>query len=111
MHNIQEDDFQHLHLFTEYGRLALEQSNDTPFQHLLFIVHDGQNQHEIDYGSHGQVMLNEILDENDDQTDEMRQLRKEIRSSFAEIGAFLMLYPGKTVASGTFTGYRKHGRY
>ena len=31
-HNIQEDDLQHLQLFTEYGRLAMEDSGDTPFQ-------------------------------------------------------------------------------
>ena len=30
--NIQEDDLQHLQLFTEYGRLAMEDSGDTPFQ-------------------------------------------------------------------------------
>ena len=32
--NIQEDDLQHLQLFTEYGRLALEDSGETPFQKL-----------------------------------------------------------------------------
>lgn len=32
-HNIQEDDLQHLSLFTEYGRLALEDNIDSkPFQ-------------------------------------------------------------------------------
>jgi atlastin len=29
---IQENDLQHLHLFTEYGRLAMEQSQYNPFQ-------------------------------------------------------------------------------
>jgi atlastin len=29
---IREDDLQHLQLFTEYGRMALEQSAATPFQ-------------------------------------------------------------------------------
>lgn len=32
MQNLQEDDLQHLHLFTEYGKIALEDSNETPFQ-------------------------------------------------------------------------------
>lgn len=30
--NIQEDDLQHLQLFTEYGRIALEQDVAKPFQ-------------------------------------------------------------------------------
>ena len=32
MQNLQEDDLQHLHLFTEYGKIALEDSPETPFQ-------------------------------------------------------------------------------
>ena len=36
--NIQEDDLQHLQLFTEYGRLAIEDSGETPFQKLMFLV-------------------------------------------------------------------------
>ena len=33
MQNLQEDDLQHLHLFTEYGKIALEDSpQKTPFQ-------------------------------------------------------------------------------
>ena len=32
MQNLQEDDLQHLHLFTEYGKIALDESHETPFQ-------------------------------------------------------------------------------
>jgi len=32
MQNLQEDDLQHLHLFTEYGKIALEDSHEIPFQ-------------------------------------------------------------------------------
>ena len=38
--NIQEDDLQHLQLFTEYGRLALKNSRCTPFQKLHFSVRE-----------------------------------------------------------------------
>ena len=40
--NIQEDDLQHLHYFTEYGRLALEDSGQIPFQKLQYLVRDWQ---------------------------------------------------------------------
>lgn len=84
MQNIQEDDLQHLQLFVEYARLALEQ---------------------LDYGWDGQQVLDEVLAEHPTyQTVDMRHLRKQIRSSFANISAFLMPYPGRIVANGQFTG-------
>ena len=36
MQNLQEDDLQHLHLFTEYGKFALDGTNETPFQASYF---------------------------------------------------------------------------
>lgn len=104
MQNIQEDDLENLDMFTEYGRLALEQSHEKPFQKLLFIIRDWPNAHEIDYGWNGQV-IDEILNEEDSQTSDNQQLRERIKSSFGEIKAFLMPHPGMTVAQGVnFTG-------
>ena len=51
--NIQEDDLQHLHYFTEYGRLALEDSGQIPFQKLQFLVRDWQYPYEEPYGQEG----------------------------------------------------------
>lgn len=105
MHNIQEDNLQHLQLFTEYGRLALEQSNEKPFQYLLFLIRDWQYAYEIDYGWYGQEVIDELLVNIDDQTPEMRELRQRINSSFEDIGAFLMPHPGMIVAQEEhFTG-------
>lgn len=105
MQNIKEDDLQNLELFTEYGRLALEQSNIKPFQKMLFIVRDWPYAFETNYGWHGQKVIDEIMAGNDEQTHDMRQLRKRIDSSFEEISAFLMPFPGMSVAHGnTFTG-------
>lgn len=105
MQNIQEDDLQHLELFVEYARLASEQSDEKPFQRLLFIVRDWQNQFEIDFGWNGQQLIDEALAEQPTyQTIDMRQLRQRIRSSFANISAFLLPHPGGIVATGRFTG-------
>lgn len=105
MHNIQEDNLQHLQLFTEYGRLALEQSNEKPFQYLLFLIRDWQYAYEVDYGWYEQEVIDELLVNIDEQTPEMRELRQRINSSFEDIGAFLMPHPGLIVAQGeNFTG-------
>lgn len=105
MQNIREDDLQHLELFTEYGRLALEQSAEKPFQNLLFLIRDWPFAYETDYGWNGQQIIDETLAGNDEQTPEMRQLRERIKASFEEISAFLMPHPGMVVAQGNnFTG-------
>lgn len=95
MQNIREDDLQHLELFTEYARLALERSDEKPFQKLLFIIRDWPYAFETAYGWNGQNnVINDFLSENDDQTQEMRVLRARIKVSFDEIQAFLMPHPG-----------------
>lgn len=99
MQNIQDDDLQHLHLFTEYGRLAMEQSDEKPFQNLLFIVRDWPYSKQHSFGN-GQQFIDTKLNGNDKQTPEMRQLRERIRHSFNSVGAFLMPYPGSVVAEG-----------
>lgn len=99
MHLIEEDDFQHLELFTEFGRLVLQQSDEKPFQTMLFIIRDWQNAAEIPYGD-GKQYLDEQLAEIADQTEDMHGLRRRIRSSFEKISAYLMPYPGPSVANG-----------
>ncbi|XP_031633739.1 atlastin-like [Contarinia nasturtii] len=101
--NIQEDDLQHLELFTQYGRLALNQSKETPFQKLLFIVRDWPYAEE-GFGFDGQKVLDEILAETNVQSTDMHQMRENIKMNFEKIEAFLMPYPGKNVAFGPFSG-------
>lgn len=105
MQNIQEDHLQHLQLFTEYGRFALQHTNEKPFQKLLFIVRDWPYADDYGYGWNGQKVIDEVFNGNDGQTVEMRQLRSDIKSNFEEIGGFLMPHPGMTVArKKTFQG-------
>jgi len=99
--NIQEDDLQHLQLFTDYGRLAMEEdSGDTPFQRLQFLVRDWSYPYEAEYGSEGgKKILDRRLQVSDLQHLELQNLRKHINSCFAHIDAFLLPHPGLKVAT------------
>ncbi|XP_055530377.1 atlastin [Wyeomyia smithii] len=104
--NIQEDDLQHLQLFTEYGRLALADSGKKPFQRLQFLVRDWSFPYEAEYGAlGGDVVLKRRLEVQDKQHPELQSLRRHITSCFTEIACFLMPHPGLTVATNqTFDG-------
>lgn len=104
MQQIQEDDLQHLELFINYAQLAMESGTGTPFQDLLFIIRDWRFPHENEYG-YSEEIIEELLAQNDNQTSEMHQPRARVRSTFLNINAFLMPYPGDAVSeSPNFTG-------
>ncbi|CAD5123328.1 DgyrCDS11685 [Dimorphilus gyrociliatus] len=110
---LQENDLQHLQvvalashydkvpkLFTEYGRLALQQSDCTPFQHLEFLVRDWPYAYEYDYGDEGgNKFLTKKLAIEDNQHPELQCIREHIKSCFSSIGCFLMPHPGLKVAN------------
>ncbi|GAB6021766.1 hypothetical protein CHUAL_004344 [Chamberlinius hualienensis] len=98
--NIQEDDLQHLQLFTEYGRLAMEDCSEKPFQKLQFLVRDWSFPYEADYGTEGgSKILERRLLISDRQHPELQQLRRHIKSCFSDISCFLMPHPGLRVAT------------
>ncbi|XP_023340879.1 atlastin isoform X1 [Eurytemora carolleeae] len=98
--NIQEDDLQHLHYFTEYGRLALEDSGEVPFQRLQFLVRDWQYAYEEAYGEKGgQNILDKQLKIDEKQHTELQALRSNLTSCFSEMSCFLLPHPGKHVAT------------
>ncbi|XP_075391316.1 atlastin-2 isoform X1 [Tenrec ecaudatus] len=107
--NIQEDDLQHLQLFTEYGRLAMEEIYQKPFQTLMFLVRDWSYPYEHSYGLEGgNQFLEKRLQVKQNQHEELQNVRKHIHNCFSNLQCFLLPHPGREVAtSRTFDGSLK----
>ncbi|XP_053553626.1 atlastin-1 [Bombina bombina] len=98
--NVQEDDLQHLQLFTEYGRLAMEETFLKPFQSLIFLVRDWSFPYEFAYGADGgSKFLEKRLKVSENQHEELQNVRKHIHSCFTNISCFLLPHPGLNVAT------------
>ncbi|XP_072239655.1 atlastin-2-like [Leuresthes tenuis] len=98
--NVQEDDLQHLQLFTEYGRLAMEEVYEKPFQTLMFLIRDWSYPYEHPYGlDGGQSFLKKRLQVKQNQHEELQNVRKHIHSCFSNISCFLLPHPGLKVAT------------
>ncbi|XP_051815448.1 atlastin-2-like isoform X3 [Acanthochromis polyacanthus] len=98
--NLQEDDLQHLQLFTEYGRLAMEEIYQKPFQSLMFLIRDWSYPYEHNYGlDGGKTFLERRLQVKENQHEELQNVRKHIHSCFSNIGCFLLPHPGLKVAT------------
>lgn len=105
MQNLKEDDSQNLDVFSQYGRLAVEHTTEKPFQKLLFIIRAWPYAFETNNGWDDHKVTDGFLSENDEQTQDMRQLRTRIRNTFEQIQTFLMPHPGLAVSQGpTFMG-------
>ncbi|XP_056147366.1 atlastin-2 [Lampris incognitus] len=101
--NIQEDDLQHLQLFTEYGRLAMEEIYQKPFQSLMFLIRDWSYPYEHSYGLEGgNSFLDKRLQVKQNQHEELQNVRKHIHSCFSNIGCFLLPHPGLKVATNPY---------
>ncbi|XP_077530600.1 atlastin-3-like isoform X1 [Haemaphysalis longicornis] len=100
--NIGEDHLQHLQLFTQFGKMALESQfmEEKPLQKILFLVRDWQYGYESAYGFEGgKDLLEQCLAVSEEQHPELQSIRRDIRSCFSDISCFLMPHPGAKVAS------------
>ncbi|XP_030073757.1 atlastin-3 [Microcaecilia unicolor] len=98
--NIQEDDLQQLQLFTEYGRLAMDEIFLKPFQTLMFLVRDWSFPYEYGYGeSGGTKFLEKRLKVKEHQHEEIQNVRRHIHSCFTNVSCFLIPHPGLKVAT------------
>lgn len=50
MRQVQENDLTNLELFTEYAKFAMKDTNEKPFQNLLFIVRDWPSPYDREFG-------------------------------------------------------------
>ncbi|XP_053349406.1 atlastin-2-like isoform X1 [Clarias gariepinus] len=101
--NVQEDDLQHLQLFTEYGRLAMEEIYLKPFQSLMFLIRDWSYPYEHAYGLEGgNKFLEKRLEVKQNQHEELQDVRKHIHSCFSKISCFLLPHPGLKVATNPY---------
>lgn len=102
---IQENDLQHLELFTGYGKMALEDTGNTPFQQLLFLIRDYGYSYIHEYGPDGgNEMIAEHFKKSDGQNAEIKSVRKHIKECFSKIECFLMPHPGMNVTREHFDG-------
>ncbi|XP_067103655.1 atlastin-3 [Osmerus mordax] len=98
--NIQEDDLQQLQLFTEYGRLAMDEIFLKPFQSLMFLIRDWSFPYEYSYGLvGGSQFLDKRLQVKETQHKELQTVREHIHSCFTSISCFLLPHPGLKVAT------------
>lgn len=98
--NIQEDDLQQLQLFTEYGRLAMDEIFQKPFQTLMFLVRDWSFPYEYNYGLQGgMAFLEKRLQVKEHQHQEIQSVRNHIHSCFSSVTCFLLPHPGLQVAT------------
>uniref|UniRef100_A0AAQ5X781 GB1/RHD3-type G domain-containing protein n=1 Tax=Amphiprion ocellaris TaxID=80972 RepID=A0AAQ5X781_AMPOC len=87
-------------LFTEYGRLAMEEVYEKPFQTLMFLIRDWSYPYEHSYGLEGgQSFLEKRLQVKQNQHEELQNVRKHIHSCFSNISCFLLPHPGLKVAT------------
>uniref|UniRef100_A0A8C9W021 Atlastin GTPase 2 n=1 Tax=Scleropages formosus TaxID=113540 RepID=A0A8C9W021_SCLFO len=87
-------------LFTEYGRLAMEEIYRKPFQTLMFLIRDWSYPYEHPYGLEGgKRFLEKRLQVKQNQHEELQNVRKHIHSCFSNISCFLLPHPGLKVAT------------
>jgi len=125
---IQEDNLQHLALFSEYGRVALVEERKAgeeewtstadgesqktgegprPFQRLELLVRDWQDFHDID-GTLEEIhddmrsYLDEVLRER--RQKDLKEVREQIKLCFEDVSCWLLPHPGMEVIKKTFDG-------
>lgn len=105
MQQLQEDDLQHLELFTEFGKLITDITQEEKRSHvnkskLVFLIRDWAYPYEHDYGKDGgEAYITKKLEIKETQPKELKRIRENLDTSFSSISGFLLPHPGKAVAT------------
>ncbi|KAL7013845.1 hypothetical protein ACKWTF_015614 [Chironomus riparius] len=108
---VQEDHLQYLQFATEFAKFALKKNlkpEGKLFQNMTFLIRDWENNEEFRYGAAGgHNYIKEVLNIRQDQSQELKEVRKSIFDSFEHVNCYLLPYPGEVVA-----GYKNYdGRW
>ena len=96
--DLKSDDLDNLQLFAELSRLAVNQTENTPFQDILFLIRDWYHTGDYPLGKQGgnelvkKRMKSGIVEHRSPRT-------QHIEACFSNIGGFLLPHPGKSVTS------------
>jgi atlastin len=103
---IQEDNLQHLALFSAYGQLANEKAPDSNgLQTLYFLIRDWQNFDESndDIDNYSKVYLNKVF--NTTNYSDMNNTRNQIKNCFEKIDCSFLPHPGLQAISSKYLGF------
>lgn len=89
-----------LNTILEYGRLAMEEIYQKPFQTLMFLIWGWSYPCEYSYGLEGEKQfLEKRLWIKQNQHEEQQNVRKHIHDCFSILGCFFLPHPGLNVAT------------
>lgn len=83
--------------FADYGRLALEETKEKPFQKVVFLIRDWSSPHEYEYEygyEGGNRFLNKRLTVKDNMPNELKNSRNNLTTCFKLLTCYLMPHPG-----------------
>jgi atlastin len=102
--NIKENELEYLQFATEFANFVADNTlgeDSKPFQNLLFLIRDWENDKEYAFGFNGgDEYVNKILAFRTDQAEELQLVRQRLKSMYEKLGCCLLPYPGKKVARG-----------
>lgn len=105
---IQEDNLQHLALFSAYGQLVNNRhyKNNAGLQTLDFLVRDWQNFDEIkEVNQYSESYIKKIFSNR--KYDDMNNTRNQIKNCFSQIRCFFLPHPGLNAISSDYIGDTK----